>query len=74
MYSSLFAANNGCFDKVPLDKIKLAEEALHRELKTKHTAVIEAINSGGKVSDDHNETVLKVARAVAESYAGEDRK
>ena len=36
MYASLLAATQGCFDKVPVEKIKLAEEALLRELKTKH--------------------------------------
>ena len=32
MYVSLLAATQGCFDVVPVDKIKLAEESLFREL------------------------------------------
>src|SRR5436190_803013 len=36
MYASLLAATKGCFDTVPLEKIKPAEEALQNELKSKH--------------------------------------
>ncbi|MDB5171021.1 MAG: atpA [Candidatus Saccharibacteria bacterium] len=68
MYSSLLAATKGCFDAVPVEKIKLAEEALHRELKSKHPKVIEALNTGGKPSDADNEVVIKVAKAIADSY------
>src|SRR5579871_2352497 len=33
MYAALLAATEGCFDNVPLDKVKLAEANLLRELK-----------------------------------------
>ena len=68
MYSSLLAATSGVFDKVPLDKIKAAEDALHRELKAKHAKVIEAVNTGDKPSDEQQEAILKVAKSVASSY------
>jgi F-type H+-transporting ATPase subunit alpha len=68
MYTSLLAATTGIFDHVPLEKIKAAEEALHRELKSKHAKLTEAINTGDKPSDDAIETVTKVAKAVAASY------
>ncbi len=68
MYSSLLAATKGCFDVVPVEKIKLAEEAMHRELKSKHAKVIEALNTGDKPSDANNEVVVKVATSIAESY------
>lgn len=68
MYSSLLAATQGVFDQVPLEKIKPAEEALHRELKSKHAKLTEALNSGDKPTDQQNEEVLKVAKAVADSY------
>lgn len=68
MYSSLLAATSGAFDKVPLDKIKAAEDALHRELKAKHAKVIEAVNTGDKPSDEQQEAILKVAKSVASSY------
>src|ERR1700690_937783 len=51
MYASLLAATEGCFDAVPLEKIKPAEAALHRELKTKHAKLIEALNTGDKPTD-----------------------
>ena len=68
MYSSLLAATEGCFDKVPLDKVKTAEAALHRELKSKHSKVVDTVNTGDKVSDDDQAAIIKVARSVAEAY------
>lgn len=68
MYSSLLAATKGCFDVVPVEKIKAAEEALHRELKSKHPKVIEALNTGAKPSEADNELVLRVAKNITESY------
>jgi F-type H+-transporting ATPase subunit alpha len=68
MYASLFAANEGCFDAVPLEKIKPAEDALHRELKAKHAKLIEALNTGDKPTDAQNDTLLKVAKAITETY------
>ncbi|HEX8227114.1 MAG TPA: F0F1 ATP synthase subunit alpha [Candidatus Saccharimonadales bacterium] len=69
MYSSLLAATEGCFDKVPLDKLKTAEESLHRELKSKHGKLIDTVNTGDKVSEEHQRTIVDVAKSVAGSYA-----
>ncbi len=74
MYSSLLAATNGVFDKVPIEKVKLAEEALHRELKSKHAKLVDAVNTGDKPSDDQNEAILKVAKSVASSYVADAEK
>ena len=68
MYSILYAATNGAFDKVPLDKIEAAQEALLRDLKSKQAKLIEAINTGDKPSDAQNATILKVANSIAASY------
>jgi F-type H+-transporting ATPase subunit alpha len=68
MYSVLYAANNGAFDTVPLEKIEAAREALHRELKSKHAKLVDAINTGDKPTDEQNEQVMKVARDVAKTY------
>jgi len=73
MYSSLYAATNGCFDKVPLEKVKAAEEALLRELKTKHAKLTEVLNTGDKPTDEQNEQVLKVANDVAKTYIAEEK-
>ncbi|MDB5169609.1 MAG: atpA, partial [Candidatus Saccharibacteria bacterium] len=72
MYAMLLAATKGAFDKVPLDKVKAAEEALFRELKSKHAKVIDQINTGDKVSDDHSEAVLKIAKSIAATYKAKD--
>ncbi|HUD06731.1 MAG TPA: F0F1 ATP synthase subunit alpha [Candidatus Saccharimonadales bacterium] len=74
MYSSLYAANNGCFDAVPLDKVKLAESALHRELKAKHAKLVSDLNSGDKPTDAQNASLLEVAKAVCASYKSETKK
>ncbi|MEO7364010.1 MAG: F0F1 ATP synthase subunit alpha [Candidatus Saccharimonadales bacterium] len=68
MYATLLAATSGAFDKVPIEKVNVAEEALHRELKSKHAKLTETINTGDKVSDADNEAVLKVAKSVAATY------
>ncbi len=68
MYASLYVATQGVFDKVPLEKIKQAEEALHRELKSKQAKLIEALNTGDKPTDAQNEAILKVAVSVMKSY------
>jgi F-type H+-transporting ATPase subunit alpha len=74
MYVSLLAAGQGAFDKVPVEKIKAAQEALLRELKAKHAKLIEALNTGDKPTDAQNETILKVAKAVAETYKVTEKK
>ena len=68
MYVSLLAATKGAFDVVPIEKIKPAEQALHRELKAKHAKLIKELNTGEKPTDAQNDTVLKVAKSVADSY------
>jgi F-type H+-transporting ATPase subunit alpha len=74
MYSSLYAATNGAFDDVPVDKIKQAQDALLRELKSKHAKLITELNTGAKPTDTQNESVLKVAKSIGESYKEKTRK
>jgi len=68
MYSVLYAATNGVFDVVPLEKVNAAREALLRELKTKHAKLTEALNTGAKPTDEQNEQVLAVAKSIATQY------
>jgi F-type H+-transporting ATPase subunit alpha len=68
MYSVLYAATNGAFDIVPLEKIDVAREALLRELKSKHGKLIEALNTGAKPEDAQNDQVMKVAKEIAKQY------
>jgi F-type H+-transporting ATPase subunit alpha len=68
MYAALLAATSGAFDEVPLDKIKVAEESLFRELTTKHAKLVTEINTGDKPSDVQNEAITKVAKSIAAGY------
>jgi F-type H+/Na+-transporting ATPase subunit alpha len=68
MYASLYAASNGAFDNIPVEKIKPAQEALLRELKAKQAKLTEAINTGDKPTDAQNEQILKIAKSVADTY------
>lgn len=68
MYASLYAATQGAFDVVPVEKIKDAEAALHRELKAKHKKLVDALNTGDKPTDKQNEEVLAIAKTIAKTY------
>jgi F-type H+-transporting ATPase subunit alpha len=72
MYCSLLAVTNGCFDKVPLEKIKTTEDALLAELKSKHAKLIEEVNKGEKLTDAQNQQIIKVAESVARGYEAAD--
>ncbi len=74
MYSVLYAANEGAFDIVPVEKIEAARESLLRELKSKHAKLVETVNTGDKVSDKDNEAILKVANAIAKQYETKEAK
>ena len=68
MYSVLYAATQGAFDVVPLEKIEAARESLLRELKSKHAKLTETLNKGDKPTDEQNEQVLKVANDISKQY------
>jgi F-type H+-transporting ATPase subunit alpha len=71
MYASLLAATSGAFDKVEISKIKTAESALHRELKTKHAKLVSEVNTGDKPSEANQAAIVKVAKDIAASYGAE---
>lgn len=73
MYSTLLAATEGCFDEVPLDKIKLAEANLLRELKHDHPKDMDKINTGAEPDDKLREKIIKIATKIAQSYKPEDK-
>lgn len=68
MYVLLHAANEGAFDKVPLEKIEQAQEAILRDIAAKHKPLVERVNTGDKVTDADNAAILKVAQTVAKTY------
>jgi F-type H+-transporting ATPase subunit alpha len=69
MYVSLLAATEGVFDEVPVEKIKAAEESLLREMSQKHAKLMEKINAGDEPDQTERDTILKVAKTVAQSYS-----
>jgi F-type H+-transporting ATPase subunit alpha len=74
MYVTLYAATQGCFDEVPLEKVKIAEQSLLREVKSKQTKLTEALNTGDKPTDAQNQTILKIAKTIAASYKETSKK
>lgn len=69
MYVLLLAATEGAFDAVPIEKIKIAEESLFREMLAKHAKLVQELSSGAKPDDAQNAAVLRVATHIAASYA-----
>lgn len=69
MYAILLVATEGIFDRVPIDKVLLAEDNLYRELKDKHSKMVETINNGNEPPETDRTTILRVAGAIADSYS-----
>jgi F-type H+-transporting ATPase subunit alpha len=74
MYSILLATTNGCFDKVPVDKIKTVEANLLRDIKRKSEAVIKVLDTGAEPSEEQRNEILKHANAIAKAYTHEESK
>lgn len=74
MYASLLAATNGCFDQVPLDKVKTAEANLLRELKHDHPKDMDKINTGDEPDEKIQKKIIDIANKIALSYKPEEAK
>lgn len=74
MYATLLAATNGCFDKIPLEKIKTAEANLLRELKHDHAKDMETVNSGAEPDEKIQKKIIDIANKIAISYKPEEVK
>lgn len=68
MYISLLVTTEGCFDEVPVEKIKAAEESLLREVSQKHKKMTEDINTGAEPSSTDKKVIIDMAKSVAKSY------
>jgi len=68
MYASLLAATEGCFDSVPVNKIKAAQASLLSELAKEHKDEMNEINKGDKPDEKTQKKILDVAKRIAESY------
>ncbi|GAC1391798.1 MAG: F0F1 ATP synthase subunit alpha [Candidatus Saccharimonadales bacterium] len=74
MYTMLLAATEGCFDKVPIDKVKVAIANLLRELKHDHEKDVEVLNTGQEPGEDVRANIVKIALKIAESYKVQETK
>jgi F-type H+-transporting ATPase subunit alpha len=74
MYVMLLSATSGCFDAVPVDKVKTVEANLQRELKHDHPNVVEALNTGAEPDEKTKEMIIKMAHKIADSYKPEEVK
>jgi F-type H+-transporting ATPase subunit alpha len=69
----LMAANEGCFDTVPVEKVKLAQEALLNRLHKDNRKLMDKLNDGDKPNDEMAKTIVKVANEVAKTYKTEEK-
>ena len=72
MYAMLYAATEGAFDKVPLDKINIAEANLLRELKNEQKKLVTSLNTGDEPDEKAKKIILDIAHKVAKSYQHEN--
>lgn len=68
MYAVLLAATNGCFDRVPVEKIKAAESSLLRDLKAKHGKLVDQINTGAEPDEKDKDVIVAMANDIAKAY------
>lgn len=68
MYTVLLAVTEGCFDKVPLAKLKTVEANVLRDLKRKAPKIVEELATGSEPTDKAKERILKLATDIAASY------
>ncbi len=69
MALSLFAANEGYLDPVPVNKIVDYEEALHDFARANHGELLDQVNESGDYNDDIEAGLKKVCDAFTEQGA-----
>jgi F-type H+-transporting ATPase subunit alpha len=65
---SIFAANSGALDKVPLTRIREFEAAFHSVLKTKHSEILEEIRTKLEMSKGTQDKLLDLVKEFARSF------
>ena len=66
---SLYAANEGFIDPVPVNKVVDYEEALHDYARSNHADVLESINASGDYDDNISANLQKICEEFAEKGA-----
>ncbi len=65
---TLMAANEGTFDKVPIEQVKHMQDALLKELHSAHKKEMTELNKGDKPTEATQKVILKVAEKLAKEY------
>ncbi len=68
--ATLIAAEDGAFDKVPLDKVKAAQTALLTALWESHKDAMRELNKGDKPADKTITAIKKAAEKVMKGFEG----
>lgn len=71
MYAVLLAATEGCFDHVPLDKVKSAQASLLGDLHKEHRETMNTINKGDTPDEKTQKLIVDSAQRIAETYKEE---
>lgn len=66
--ASLYSVNEGAFDKVPVTKIKNAQEALLTKLWSDHKDLMRELNKGDKPAEKTLEAIKKTAQSAAKGF------
>jgi F-type H+-transporting ATPase subunit alpha len=69
MALSLFAANEGFIDPVPVNKVVDYEEALHDYARSNNQALLDKIDETGDYNDDIAASLREVCEGFAEKGA-----
>ncbi len=67
--ATLFAATEGVFDDVPMDKIAAVQHALLTQLEAEHKPKMNELNKGDKPAETTRELILKEAQKIAKGYS-----
>ncbi|MBE0567708.1 MAG: F0F1 ATP synthase subunit alpha [Krumholzibacteria bacterium] len=65
----IFAASKGFLDTVPVDQVAAWEKGFHAFMEQKHSAVLQAIATSGKLDDDTVEHLTAAIREYAQTRA-----
>lgn len=66
--ASIVASTEGAFDIIPIENVRVAQEALLGELEKKHAKLVKQLQAGDKPTDAVKKEILTVAAAVAKQY------
>jgi hypothetical protein len=67
------AATEGCFDPVPLNKVKAAQSAILSQLHKEHRKDMDIVNKGDKPDEKIQKTIVAIANGIAATYKEEKK-